>query len=239
MLTCELDGRDDVACRGRLNDERGNGRHHPVPHQHRLVPALVAGLENRAFDPRFQLLELLRGQVDVVRPRVPPCRSCSCSCCSLRSRSSADTEDNLHGARKHRIGATTQLARDARCGWNPPRRADARTRRRSPQHAIATPSFMKMLLTCRSDRPLAEDEVGGDRFVGRARGDQAQDLQFPRRQPVRVESGQPECLARARSGAAPSSAKTLRAASSSIAAVSSSPRARHAYPTRTRTRAAS
>src|SRR5215203_2414417 len=44
---------------------------------------------------------------------------------------------------------------------------------------------------------------------------------------------------RARSGAAPNCSKTKRAASNSISAVSSSPSARQARPTRTRTRAAS
>ena len=64
VLTRELDGRGDVAGRGRLNDERRCRGHHPVPDQHRVVPPLVAGTQKRALDPRLQVVELLRRQVD-------------------------------------------------------------------------------------------------------------------------------------------------------------------------------
>ena len=88
-----------------------------------------------------------------------------------------------------------------------------------------------MLLTCRCDGLLAEEQLLGDRAVGLAGGDQPQHLDLARGQAAGRVARRPRATAastRARSGAAPSCWNTQRAASSSISAVSSSPSARHA-----------
>lgn len=64
VVAREPDAGGDVAGRGRLEDECGDLGHHGVPDQHRIVPALVTRAQQRTLDPRVQLAELFRRQVD-------------------------------------------------------------------------------------------------------------------------------------------------------------------------------
>ena len=98
-----------------------------------------------------------------------------------------------------------------------------------------------MLLRCRSTVRSLSEELGGDRPVGVAGGNQPQHLQLAAGQAVRAARPRVAASAstRARSGAAPRSAKTGRAAANSSSAPSASASARQARPIRARGRARS
>ena len=59
MVTCESDGRGDVVGRGRSEHERRDLGHHAVPDQYCIVPALIAGAQQRPLEARLQFVELL------------------------------------------------------------------------------------------------------------------------------------------------------------------------------------
>jgi hypothetical protein len=59
VVTCESHGRGDVVGRGRSEDERRDLSHHAVPDQYGIIPALIAGAQQRPLEARLQFVELL------------------------------------------------------------------------------------------------------------------------------------------------------------------------------------